>query len=87
MPLILTKAPGQKPCLAIESLAMAGGGPAKIRPVRRRPWPGKGWGRWATSPKARLRQELVLQWHRRCCAEEPGGVGRGGLMSGERQAR
>jgi hypothetical protein len=61
MPLILTKAPGQKPCLAIESLAMAGGGSAKIRPVRRRPWPGKGW----EGGRPHLRLDCDRSW---CCS-------------------
>jgi hypothetical protein len=50
-----------------------------------------GWekdgGRCVSSPRARLRPKFGLWWRRRGCAAKPGGIGRGVLMSSERQAR
>jgi hypothetical protein len=50
---------------------MVGGGPAKIRPVWRRPWPGKGCGGYSGSPGCGFRV-----WLRRRCV-------RRGRQSGE----
>jgi hypothetical protein len=65
--------------------------PVAVRPqfrsVRRRPWPGKGWGRCAGSPRARLRPKLGLWWLRRWGSAATVGASHGGLLSGEGRVR
>jgi hypothetical protein len=87
MPLLLTKAPGQKLCLAIESLAMAGGGPAKIRRAGGAGGRGKDGEVTRSSPRVGLRLETGRGWHWRVgsAAQELGG--RWGSAPANRRAR